>query len=118
MGTFTIPVYVLVAVILLGTAFSLIPAIMWPSVAYIVEQKRLGSAYALMFLLQQLGISGVVWVAGRANDAAGASTANPAGYLPMMWIFTLFAFIALAFAFLLWRAETGPQAHGLETIRA
>jgi len=118
MGTFAIPVYVLVAVLLLGTAFSLIPAIMWPSVAYIVEQRRLGSAYALMFLLQQLGISGVVWLAGRANDTAGASAAHPAGYLPMLWMFTLLGVVALAFAFLLWRKETGPTAHGLETIRA
>ena len=105
-------------VAMLGLAFSLIPAIMWPSVAYIVEQKRLGSAYALMFLLQQAAIAVVDWVVGRANDYAGASAANPAGYLPMMWIFTALGVLALAFAFLLWRTETGPKAHGLETIRA
>jgi MFS family permease len=118
MGTFLMPVYVLVAVILLGIAFSLIPAIMWPSVAYIVEQNRLGSAYALMFLLQQGGVSGAVWLAGRANDAAGASATNPAGYLPMLWMFTVLGVVALGFAFLLWRNERGPRGHGLETIRA
>jgi len=118
MGTFVMPVYVLVAVILLGIAFALIPAIMWPSVAYIVEQNRLGSAYALMFLLQQGGVSGAVWLAGWSNDTAGASAANPAGYLPMLWMFTLLGVASLACAFLLWRKETGPQAHGLETIRA
>jgi len=105
-------------VAMLGIAFSLIPAIMWPSVAYIVEQKRLGSAYALMFLLQQLSILFVDWGIGRTNDYAGASAAHPAGYLPMMWIFTVLGAVALGFAFLLWRAETGPRAHGLETIRA
>ncbi|MBI2956074.1 MAG: MFS transporter [Acidobacteria bacterium] len=103
---------------MLGIAFSLIPAIMWPSVAYIVEQKRLGSAYALMFLLQQGGVSGAVWLAGRANDATAASAANPDGYLPMLWLFTLLGVASLAFAFLLWRKETGPEARGLETIRA
>src|SRR3990172_4435762 len=107
-----------VPVTMLGIAFSLIPAIMWPAVAYIVEQKRLGSAYALMFLLQQAAIAVVDWVVGRANDYAGASAANPAGYLPMMWLFTGLGVVALAFAFLLWRTETGPKAHGLETIRA
>jgi MFS family permease len=107
-----------VPVAMLGIAFSLIPAIMWPAVAYIVDQKRLGSAYALMFLLQQAVIAGVDWLVGRLNDNALASAANPAGYLPMMWVFTLLGAMALAFAFMLWRHETGPQGHGLETLKA
>ena len=32
---------------------------MWPSVAYIVEERRLGTAYAVMTLIQQLGVTGV-----------------------------------------------------------
>ncbi len=103
---------------MLGLAFSLIPAIMWPSVAYIVAQNRLGSAYALMFLLQQAGVAAIVWLVGRANDHAGASVANPDGYLPMMWMFTALGAASLLFAFLLWRREKGPRGHGLETIRA
>ncbi len=103
---------------MLGVAFSLIPAIMWPAVAYIVEQNRLGSAYALMFLLQQAIIAGIDWLVGRLNDNALASAANPAGYLPMIWVFTLLGAMALAFAFMLWRHETSPQGHGLETIKA
>jgi MFS family permease len=105
-------------VVMLGIAFSLIPAIMWPAVAYIVEQNRLGSAYALMFLLQQVAILLMDWGVGRTNDYAGASAANPAGYLPMMWMFTVLGVMALLFAFLLWRNETGPRGHGLETIKA
>ncbi|MGH9509737.1 MAG: MFS transporter, partial [Terriglobales bacterium] len=104
-------------VTMMGIAFSLIPAIMWPSVAYLVEQRRLGSAYALMFLLQQAGVAGLDWLVGKANDYAGASVANPAGYLPMMWIFTVLGIVALGFSILLWRAEKGPKAHGLETIK-
>ncbi len=107
-----------VPVAMLGIAFSLIPAIMWPAVAYIVEQNRLGSAYALMFLLQQGIIAGVDWLVGRLNDNALASATNPAGYLPMLWVFTLLGAMAVAFAFMLWRHETGPQGHGLETIKA
>ena len=113
----TVPLHVLIPVILLGIAFSLIPAIMWPAVAYIVDQKRLGSAYALMFLLQQGGILLVAWMVGTANDVAGASAANPAGYLPMMWMFTLLGVVALGSAYLLWRIETGPNNHGLETTK-
>lgn len=105
-------------VFMLGMAFSLIPAIMWPAVAYIVEQNRLGSAYALMFLLQQVGVAALDWMVGYANDTAGAGAANPAGYLPMMWMFTALGVIALGFAFLLWKNEKGPHSHGLETIKA
>ncbi|MCI0355200.1 MAG: MFS transporter [Acidobacteria bacterium] len=104
-------------VTMLGIAFSLIPAIMWPSVAYLVDQRRLGSAYALMFLLQQAGVAGLDWLVGRLNDFAGAGAAHPTGYLPMLWTFTVLGVMALGFAFLLWRAETSDQGHGLETIK-
>jgi len=43
-------------VMVLGVAFSLVPAAMWPSVARMVDQRRLGTAYGLMFLLQNLGL--------------------------------------------------------------
>jgi Na+/melibiose symporter-like transporter len=102
---------------LLGIAFSLVPAVMWPSVTYVVEQHRLGTAYALMTLVQQVGVMAMNWAIGAANDAAGASQANPAGYAPGMWLFSLLGFLGIVFAVLLRRAETGPGAHGLETIR-
>ena len=114
LGYTTISLFVPVA--MLGISFSLIPAVMWPSVAYIVPQRRLGSAYALMTLCQQLGVAAVPWLIGRANDALGAGPANPGGYSGMIWILTALASAGLLFAFLLWRTERGPHAHGLETI--
>jgi len=105
-----------VPVVMMGVAFSLIPAVMWPSVAYIVEERRLGTAYALMTLVQQVGVAGMNWLIGRTNDAVGASAAQPAGYAAGMWIFTVLGFVGLLFAVLLRREETGPRAHGLETI--
>jgi MFS family permease len=105
-----------VPVAMLGVSFSLIPAVMWPSVAYIVPERRLGSAYALMTLCQQLGVAAVPWLIGRANDTFGAGPSNPAGYNAMIWILTALASVGLLFAFLLWRIERGPSAHGLETI--
>lgn len=122
-----IPVYLMMAytsvslfvpMAMMGIAFSLIPAIMWPSVAYVVEERRLGTAYGLMTLIQNVGLSGFNLVIGWANDSAGASAANPAGYNPGMWIFSCLGFFGLLFAWLLRRRETGPGAHGLETIRA
>jgi MFS family permease len=107
-----------VAVIMMGLAFSLIPAVMWPSVAYIVEERRLGTAYAVMTLVQQIGVAGMNWLVGKTNDINAASAINPEGYVPMMWIFSVLGFLALTFAVLLRREETGPNAHGLETIKA
>jgi MFS family permease len=105
-----------VPVAMLGVSFSLIPAVMWPSVAYIVPQRRLGSAYALMTLCQQLGVAAVPWLIGRSNDALGAGPGNAAGYNGMIWILTALASFGLVFAFLLWRTEHSAHAHGLETI--
>jgi MFS family permease len=122
-----IPVYLLMAytrvslyvpMAMMGIAFSLIPAIMWPSVAYVVEENKLGTAYGLMTLIQNVGLAGFNLVIGWANDSAGASAANPDGYNLGMWIFSCLGFFGLLFAWLLRRNEAGPNAHGLETIRA
>ncbi|MGD9264936.1 MAG: hypothetical protein PVJ71_04065, partial [Lysobacterales bacterium] len=121
------PVYLMMAyqvvpltvpVIMMGIAFSLIPAIMWPSVAYIVDERKLGTAYAVMFLIQQLGVAGMNWLIGRTNDTYAASAANPDGYIPMMLIFSVLGILGLIFAVALRREETGPRGHGLETITA
>jgi len=91
---------------------------MWPSVAYIVEQSKLGTAYGLMTMIQNIGLAGFNLLIGWANDFSGASTTNPEGYALGMWIFSTLGFFGLLFAYLLRRSETGPHAHGLETITA
>jgi MFS family permease len=101
---------------MMGIAFSLVPAVMWPAVAYIVDEKRLGTAYGLMTMIQNIGLFGFNVLIGWANDHAGASAQNPGGYALGMWIFSLLGFLGFLFAWLLRRAETGPGAHGLETI--
>jgi len=119
------PVYLMMAysnvtlfvpVSLMGIAFSLIPAVMWPSVAYVVEQSRLGTAYALMTLIQQIGFFLLNLLIGRANDYAHASLENPGGYALGMWIFSILGFVGMTLAVLLRIRETGPHGHGLETI--
>jgi MFS family permease len=107
-----------VPVAMMGITFSLIPAVMWPSVAYIVDEKRLGTAYAVMTLVQQIGVMGMPMVIGFLNDHYQASAENPAGHNPGMWAFSILGFLALFFAVMLRREETGPNAHGLETITA
>jgi MFS family permease len=115
-GSGDIPFTLLIVMILLGISFSMIPAVMWPSVAYIIEQKRLGSAYSLMTLCQQVGMAAIPWLIGFLNDAFSAGPENPSGYAPGMWVFTALASLGLFFSFMLWKTETGPGAHGLETI--
>ncbi len=106
----------LVPMAMMGIAFSLVPAVMWPSVAYIVEEARLGTAYGLMTMIQNIGLAGFNFLIGWANDFSGAAAANPGGYNLGMWIFSILGFLGFAFAWMLRRAETGPEAHGLETI--
>ena len=110
------PISLYVPVALMGIAFSLIPAVMWPAVAYIVEQSRLGTAYALMTLIQQIGFFLLNLLIGKANDYSQAGPGNPGGYAMGMWIFSVLGFIGMALAIALRIRETGPHRHGLETI--
>jgi MFS family permease len=113
-----IPAYLVIPMSIMGIAFSLIPAVMWPSVAYIVDQSKLGTAYGLMTMIQNVGLFGFNVLVGWANDFSAASASNPGGYALGMWIFSSLGLFGLLFAFLLRRNEMGPNAHGLETIRA
>jgi MFS family permease len=106
----------LVPMAVMGIAFSLVPAVMWPSVAYLVEQPKLGTAYGLMTMIQNVGLFGFNILIGWANDHWLASAANPAGYTPGMWMFSVLGFAGLLFSWLLHARETGPHRHGLETI--
>lgn len=101
---------------MLGISFSLVPAALWPCVPYLVEEQRLGTAYGLMTMLQNAGLTVANFGTGLLNQMAGAGADNPQGYLPMLWTFALLSLAGLVFATLLRLRETGPRGHGLETI--
>ncbi len=105
-----------VPVAMMGISFSLIPAVMWPSVAYLVDEKKLGTAYALMTLCQQVGWAVVSWAIGGLNDLFHASAQNPGGYAGGMWLFSTLGFFGLFFSWRLHRHESGAGRSGLETI--
>ncbi len=120
-----VPVYLMMAhtqislyvpMAMMGVGFALIPGIMWPSVAYIVGESKLGTAYGLMTLVQNIGLSGFNLLIGWANDYSGASATNPDGYALGMWLFSSLGLFAFMFGWLLRRRELGPHGHGLETI--
>jgi len=113
---FVAPIHLVISMAMMGIAFSLVPAVIWPSVAYIVEQKTLGTALGLMTMIQNAGMALTNACLGKANDLAHASETNPAGYMPMLQILTMLASLGVIFAILLRRRETGPHGHGLETI--
>lgn len=121
------PVYLLLAytllplwipLLMMGIAFAVIPAVMWPSVAYLVQPARLGTAYALMTLIEQLGFFVMNLLIGSANDHQHAGPRHLAGYQLGMWVFTGVAVSGALFALLLRLRESGPRGHGLETLTA
>jgi MFS family permease len=107
-----------IATALLGVSFSLVPAVLWPSVPHLVQANRLGTGYGLMTMLQNIGLTVFNLLAGRLNDLGHAGPGNPRGYLPMLWMFALLSLSGLLFAFALRRRETGPEGHHLEESRS
>ena len=101
----------------IGVAFSLVPAVLWPAVPYLVAPSRLGTAYGLMTMVQNIGMMTVNLTAGGLNDANNAGADNPAGYTPMLWMFMALSLFGFLFAALLRKRETGPHGHGLESVR-
>jgi MFS family permease len=87
------------AMVVLGIAFSLVPAAMWPTIPIIVEEKRLGTAFGLMTLIQNIGLTIFPWLAGRLTDVSGND------YTWTMVMFAMLGFVGLAFSLLLkWTA--------------
>lgn len=108
-------------IIVLGIGFSLVPSAMWPSVPKIIPEKQLGSAYALIFWVQNWGLMGVPLLIGWVLDkycisgthlVDGVQVPSYNYTLPMI-IFTGFGVLALVFALLL-KAEDKKKGYGLE----
>ena len=108
---FILPVYkaswlAVVLILVLGVSFSLVPAALWPSVPKIIDEKILGSAYCVIFWVQNIGLWGVPLLIGQVAKATG-------GYTVPMIIFASFGVIALLFSILL-KIEDRKKKYGLE----
>ena len=84
--------------ILLGAAFVLVPAALWPSVPMIVEEKRVGTAFGLLTAIQNLGLGLFPFLNGKLRDATGTYTAT-------QFMFAGLGVAGLIFAVLLLRAD-------------
>ena len=112
-------------IIVLGIGFSLVPSAMWPSVAKIIPEQRLGTAYAMIFWVQNWGLLFVPMLIGFLLDKyciAGTAvkmidgvehTVTLYNYTLPMLIFACFGALAILFAFWLKR-ENAKKGYGLE----
>ena len=102
--------------ILLGIAFSLVPSAMWPAVPKIIPMKQLGSAYAIIFYIQNIGLSMVpVLIGSVIQNYATVETAQGVSYdytIPMS-IFAAFGCVAILVALVLKRIDKS-EGYGLE----
>jgi MFS family permease len=112
----------IILMIVLGVSFSLVPAAMWPSVPKIIPEKQLGTAYAIIFWLQNMvALTGVPYLIGWILDAycvTGHVTTDSGpmttySYTVPMLVFSCFGVLALVFAYWL-RAEDKAKQYGLE----
>ncbi len=98
--------------ILLGVAFSLVPSAMWPSVPKIIPMKQLGSAFAIIFFIQNIGLSLIPMGIGRVNQMnTGADGVTD--YTHTMLIFAFFGLVSILLALLLLHLDH-KKHYGLE----
>ena len=93
-------------IVVLGVSFSLVPAALWPSVPKIIDEKILGSAYCLIFWVQNIGLCLVPMLIGSLRQSTG-------GYLVPMIVFSSFGVLAFIFSLLL-KKEDRNRNYGLE----
>ena len=108
--------FAICVMIILGIAFSLVPSAMWPAVPKIIPMKQLGSAYAIIFYIQNIGLSMVpVLIGSVIQNYATIETAEGVTYdytIPMS-IFAVFGVIAICVAMILKRVDK-THGYGLE----
>lgn len=105
-------VFAIVVMIVLGVAFGLVPSALWPSVPKIIPMKLLGSAYAVIFYIQNIGLAMVPILIGYVNGAFTDSD-GVIDYTASMTIFALFGVVAILLSIAL-KIEDRKKGYGLE----
>ncbi|MGL5788734.1 MAG: MFS transporter, partial [Bacteroidales bacterium] len=107
----------LVLTVILGIAFSLVPSAMWPSVPKIIPENKLGTAYALIFWIQNWGLSGVPLLIGIVLDkyckVEGPDGTISYDYTYPMMIFAALGLLSIIVAIMLKR-EDAKKHFGLQ----
>ena len=101
-----------IIMILLGVSFSLVPSAMWPSVPKIVPLKQLGTAYSIIYYVQNIGLMLVpMWIGNLIGDYTAAD--GKVDFTVPMLVFMLFGVISILIAFAL-KFMDGKMQYGLE----
>ena len=98
--------FALLLIVVLGISFSLVPAALWPSVPKIIDEKILGSAYCLIFWVQNIGLCLVPMLIGSLRASTGS-------YFVPMPVFSSFGVLAFILSIYL-KAEDKKKGYGLE----
>jgi len=69
-----------ITILVLGASFSLVPAALWPSVPKLVDSKIIGSAYALIFWIQNIGLWLFPLAIGKVLDKSNPGVTDPTQY--------------------------------------
>ena len=96
-----------ISFLMLGIAFSLVPAALWPAIPILVKEKFLGSAFGIIAWIQMSGLTLFPWLAGKIVDWSGDDYTN------MEIMLASLGFVGLGFSILLLRANK-KQNLGLE----
>jgi MFS family permease len=102
-----------VPMVLLGIAFSLVPAAMWPSMVKLVDDSKIGTAYGLMYSIQNLGLWAFPLLAGIVLDKTNPGNPEVADYTSTILMFAGLGLVGLLFALLL-KFEDKRKGFGVE----
>ena len=113
-----VPAYAYVAIAMLGVGYSLVPSAMWPSVPKIIPEKNLGTAYSLIYWVQNLGMWAVPIYVGkifkREITQAGNHAQEVSAALQAEYVFILLGVVAIAVAVVLFLSSKKHPALGLD----
>ena len=92
-----------ITILVLGASFSLVPAALWPSVPKLVDAKVIGSAYALIFWIQNIGLWLFPMLIGKVLDKTNPGVTDPTqfNYTAPMVVFACLGAAALALGLVL-----------------
>ncbi len=96
-----------ISMVLIGISFSLVPAALWPVIPILVEERRLGTAFGLMTMIQNVGMTIFPFLAGKMRDLSGGDFTNT------MIMFASLGFVGFIFSLLLKHADRKEKA-GIE----
>ena len=100
------------SMLVLGIAFSLLPAVLWPAVPRIVPMKQLGTAYSIIYYIQNIGLMLIPILIGNVLQR-NTTTDGSVDYTAAMWIFTAIGVASIVVAILL-RMADHRNNYGLE----